>query len=146
MRKEISRIVLAVAMIAIGVAHFVAPDGFVKIVPAWLPSPLVLVYVSGFFEIAGGVGLLVPTTRRAASFGLVALYVAVFPANVNMALHEIQPKGMTLPPLLFWLRLPLQIALIWWAWKVGTPSRRESEKTSEKRRDAARMTPASETQ
>ncbi len=136
-RKEISRYVLAVLMIAVGIAHFVAPEGFVKIVPAWLPSALVLVYVSGFFEIAGGVGLLVPATRRAASFGLIALYVAVFPANVNMALHQIQPRGMTLSPLLFWARLPLQAALIWWAWKVGKPSWREKERLAANADEAA---------
>jgi uncharacterized membrane protein len=89
MRRAL-RIVLAVSMMAIGVLHFVAPDGFVKIVPRFLPAPLVLVLVSGAFEILGGVGLLVARVRRAASFGLVALYVAVFPANVNMAVNDLR--------------------------------------------------------
>jgi uncharacterized membrane protein len=83
------RLVLAVSMVAVGVLHFTSPEGFVRIVPAYLPAPLALVYVSGAFEIAGGLGLLVARLRRAAAYGLIALYVAVFPANVNMAVHQI---------------------------------------------------------
>jgi uncharacterized membrane protein len=114
------RALLAVAMTVIGVLHFTSPDGFVRIVPAWLPAPLLLVQVSGFFEILGGAGLLVPRARRAASIGLVALYVAVFPANVNMAIHHISLDGVTqVPTPLLWLRLPLQALLIWLALWVG---------------------------
>ena len=94
----------------------VMPDPFVRIVPAWLPAPLALVLVSGVFEILGGVGLLVPRARRAASFGLVALYLAVFPANVNMAIHHLTFDGVTpIPPALLWGRLPFQILFIAWA-------------------------------
>jgi uncharacterized membrane protein len=110
------RVLLSVAMSVIGLLHFVAPEGFVRIVPQALPSPLALVYVSGFFEIAGGVGLLIPRVRRLAGLGLVLLYIAVFPANINMALHQIQPAGMTIPVALMWLRLPFQILFIVWAW------------------------------
>jgi uncharacterized membrane protein len=113
--KAALRIVLAVAMIAVGIAHFVAPAGFVKIVPAWLPNAYALVLISGFFESALGAALLVPRTRRLAGLGLVALYVAVFPANVNMATHHIQPANVTLPTWVFWARLPLQLVLIAWA-------------------------------
>jgi len=113
------RYVLAAAMIAIGIAHFVAPEGFVQIVPAWLPAPLMLVFVSGFFEILGGAGLLFAAVRRHASWGLVALYVAVFPANINMAIHDIQPAGMHVPAWAQWARLPLQVGLILWALWVG---------------------------
>ena len=77
-------------MIAIGIAHFVDPEPFVRIVPSYLPAALWLVWISGAFEIAGGVGVLVPRTRRMASWGLIALYVAVFPANIHMAIHGIQ--------------------------------------------------------
>jgi uncharacterized membrane protein len=112
------RVVLGVAMIGIGATHFANPEPFVRIVPAWLPAPLVLVWVSGVFEMLGGAGVLVRRTRRAAGLGLVALYVAVFPANVNQALHAISFDGMTpIPPAVLWLRLPLQavlIALVLW--------------------------------
>lgn len=114
------RVVLAVAMMGVGFIHFASPGLFVAIMPPWLPAPLALVYVSGFFEILGGIGLLLPWARRAASVGLVALYVAVFPANVNMALHPGTIEGAQgIPAALLWLRLPLQAVFIAWALWVG---------------------------
>jgi uncharacterized membrane protein len=116
--KTALRILLAIAMMLVGVLHFANPDPFVRIVPAALPAPLLLVYVSGFFEILGGAGLLVPRVRRAAAWGLIALYVAVFPANVNMALNHISlTPDHPIPVPALWARLPLQavlIALAWW--------------------------------
>ena len=112
-------------MVAIGLLHFLEPDGFVRIVPAWLPAPLLLVQVSGFFEIAGGAGLLVARAHRAAAFGLIALYVAVFPANINMAVHDIQPVGHPIPTWALWGRLPFQalfIGLAWWMSRSPSPS------------------------
>jgi uncharacterized membrane protein len=114
--RSAARAVLALAMVAVGVLHFVRPEPFERIVPAALPAPLALVLLSGAFEIAGGLGLLVPRTRRAAGLGLVALFVAVFPANVNMASHRISLDGGPPPPdWVLWLRLPLQGVLIAWA-------------------------------
>ena len=111
--KTVLRWLAGLAMIAIGVSHFADPAPFVRIVPDALPWPLALVYISGFFEICGGVGLLHPRTRRAAAWGLVALYIAVFPANINMAINEIQlsPDG-DLPVWAMWARLPLQAVFI----------------------------------
>src|SRR5438270_7225809 len=88
--RRIFRFLLAAAMVGAGVMHFVSPDWYVRIVPSWLPAPLALVLASGFFEIAGGIAILIPRLRRLAKWGLVALLVAVFPANVNMALHDLQ--------------------------------------------------------
>jgi uncharacterized membrane protein len=116
-RRRRLRVVLAVIMIGIGILHFTVPAPFVSIVPARLPAPEALVIVSGFFEVLGGVGLLVRRARRAASFGLVALYVAVFPANINMAVHP--ELGQGIPVWSLWARLPLQIVLIAWALWVG---------------------------
>ena len=123
--KVVVRALLAVAMVAIGVLHFVAPAGFLRIVPAALPAPLMLVYVSGVFEVLGGVGLLVPRVRRAAGLGLVALYVAVFPANINMAMNHLSLDGVhVLPSSALWGRLPFQIlfiALALWVSKPDAP-------------------------
>jgi uncharacterized membrane protein len=113
------RVVLAVGMTAIGTMHFVTPAPFVAIVPRALPYPHALVLISGAFEIAGGLGLLVPRVRRAASFGLVALYLAVFPANVNMAVNDLPLGDSHVPVAALWLRLPLQIVFIAWALWVG---------------------------
>jgi uncharacterized membrane protein len=112
--RTILRWVLAIAMIAVGVLHFVNPDPFVEIVPPWLPAALVLVYVSGVFEIAGGAGLLIERTRRFAAFGLIALYVAVFPANIQMAIQG-DPE---IPDWALYLRLPFQLVFIAWAYWV----------------------------
>ncbi len=114
------RILLALVMFGAGVFHFTASSVFLPMVPPWLPAPGLLVSVSGVFEMLGGLGLLLPKTRRLASYGLVALYIAVFPANVHMALH---PAAFG-PPLVLWLRLPLQGVFIAWALWVG----REPEK------------------
>lgn len=100
--------------------HFLRPEMYVRIMPPYLPLHLELVLLSGALEILGGVGLLVPRTRRVAGLGLMALLVAVFPANVHMALH---PEIFGLPPLLLWLRLPFQAVLVAWVWWCSRPSR-----------------------
>ncbi len=112
------RYALAATMMSVGALHFAIPGWFTSIVPAVLPAPRLLVLVSGFFEILGGAGLLVPRVRRAASWGLVLLYVAVFPANINMVVHP--ELGGGVPSWLLWARLPLQAVLITWALWVGT--------------------------
>lgn len=115
---------LAAFVIGTGVMHFVTPQFFIDIVPDYLPAPELLVAVSGVFEILGGIGLLVPMTRRFAAFGLIALFIAVFPANVHMALHQITPTGApALPAWMPWARLPLQAALIWWAYTIARSAR-----------------------
>ena len=114
--KSVLRVLLAIFMITAGTLHWVTPDPFVKIVPSFLPYPLALVYISGVFEILGGVGLLVPPVSQSAAWGLIALFIAVFPANINMAVNRIQMDGILDSDLLRWGRLPLQAVLIAWAW------------------------------
>lgn len=114
--RAVLTVLLAAVMIAAGVAHFVTPEPFVGIVPDVLPAPRMLVFVSGVFEILGGAGLLIPRTRKLAAWGLIALYVAVFPANINMAVNGL-PFGDHPPdPVFAWLRLPFQAVFIAWAW------------------------------
>jgi uncharacterized membrane protein len=113
------RWVLAFVMMGMGTLHFAVPGPFVRIIPSGWPAPLTLVLVSGVFEALGGVGLLVPRARRAASYGLVLLYLAVFPANVNMALHPEISAPYGIPVWSLWARLPLQAVFIAWALWVG---------------------------
>lgn len=88
-----------------GTSHFTDPAKFMAIVPAFLPAPLMLVYVSGFFEILGGVGLWIHHVRFWAGWGLITLLVAVFPANINMAVNRL-PFGEThFSDTALWLRL-----------------------------------------
>ena len=109
------RLLLAALMVVAGTLHFTRPEGFTRIVPAWLPAPLALVYVSGFFEVLFGALLVVPATQRTAAFGLIALFIAVFPANVNMATHHLGFGGGPPRQWILWARLPLQAVLIAWA-------------------------------
>lgn len=112
-------LLLAAGFIAAGVLHFVRPRAYETIVPPWLPAPEALVAISGAAEVLGGVGLLHPRTRRAASIGLLALLAAVFPANVQMAIDP-EGAGGGLPQWLLVARLPLQPALMWLVWRAGS--------------------------
>jgi uncharacterized membrane protein len=111
-------------MVLMGVLHFVADDVFAQIVPPWLPWPYAMVWVSGVFEIVLGLALIPERTRRLAGWGLVALYLAVFPANVYMAMANVHIAGHDpVPPALLWGRLPFQIVLIAWAlWVSKSPA------------------------
>jgi len=115
-RKEILRGVLAIAIIIVGITHFLKPEPYVRIVPPQLPAPLELVYISGVFEILGGIGLLIPYVSVVAAWGLIALFIAVFPANINQAVNAIPIEGIPHIPILYWVRLPFQAVLIAWAW------------------------------
>jgi uncharacterized membrane protein len=106
---------LATLFVAAGVTHFLRPEIYERIVPPMLPAPRTIVYISGVAEFAGGFGLLVPATRRAAAGGLVALLICVFPANIYMAVAHVPFPGIAGERWAQWLRLPLQIPLIWWA-------------------------------
>ena len=111
---------LSLLFIVAGMSHFVSPGVYLKIMPDYLPWPLALVYVSGFFEVLGGVGLAVPRLRRAAGWGLIALLVAVFPANVDMLMNAGQFSAIPVWALV--ARLPLQGVLIAWVWWAAVKS------------------------
>ena len=114
------RWLLGALFIAAGVLHFIYPDAYASIIPPALPSPRLLVFVSGVFEVLGGIGVLLsPPLRIVAGWGLACLLVAVFPANVYMALAGISAET-TLGQAALWLRLPVQGVLIGWAlWASG---------------------------
>lgn len=120
-----SRAALALLFAAAGILHFVSAEIYVRIVPPFLPDPHLLVLLSGVFEVAGGLGLLVPRLRRAAGLGLVLLLAAVFPANVYMALDP-DGAGRGIAPALLWLRLPLQPLLAWWVWRASRRNERQN--------------------
>lgn len=110
--KRISRALCGLLYIGAGMNHFANPAFYVNIMPPYLPWHAGLVYASGVAEVALGAMLLVDRLRVVAAWGLVALLLAVFPANVHMALHpELYPS---LPRIGLWLRLPLQGVLILW--------------------------------
>ena len=107
-------------MVAIGIAHFVDPEPFVSIVPPWLPAAYALVIISGLFEVLGGLGLIFERSRKISGYGLIALYLAVFPANLHMAVNEITTLGdSTVPLWAVYARLPFQFVFMAWAWWVS---------------------------
>lgn len=93
--------------------HFIYPASYLKIMPKMLPYPLMLVYLSGVAEILCGLGFLFHETRVVAAWATIALLLAIFPANINMAMH---PEQFGIAPWLLILRLPLQFLLIWFAY------------------------------
>lgn len=123
------RYLLAGLMVMMGVLHFTHTESFASIMPAYLPWHVPLVLVSGVIEVALGALLLIERTRVRAAYGLLALFVAVFPANLNMALHpELHvlglPAWMPQPSeTALWVRLPLQLLLISWALRYTSQSR-----------------------
>ena len=112
--KTVARVAIAGVFLVTGTLHFLRPEAFVRIVPPMLPWPRALVYVSGLCELAGAVGLLIPRVRQAAAYGLVALLIAVFPANIYMAVAHVSFGGWLDQPLYHWIRLPFQAVLIAW--------------------------------
>lgn len=111
------RTILAVFFVVAGSLHFLFPDPYLHMMPPFLPWPRALVWISGAAEIAGGAGLLWLRWRRAAALGLVLLLIAVFPANIYMAVAHVRFSGLLGQSWFQWLRLPLQIPLIAWAWR-----------------------------
>jgi uncharacterized membrane protein len=126
-RKELLRVILAVSLVIVGITHFTVCEQYMRIVPPQLPYPRSLVYLSGFYEILGGIGLLVPPVSQAAAWGLIALFIAVFPANINMAVNHINIDNIPDSDLLRVIRLPFQAVLIAWAWWYTKPSNIENQ-------------------
>lgn len=112
MVKTVLLYIMAALYIAAGVNHFIKPRMYVKIIPPYLPAPEVLNYVAGAAEVVLGIGLLFPVTRTWAAWGLIALLIAVFPANLYMY----QKNTFGIPSWILLARLPLQLVLIAWAW------------------------------
>ena len=114
--RPIVRGAVAVFFVVAGANHFRMPELYFGMMPAWLPWPAALNVIAGGAEILGGLGLGFAATRRLAGWGLIALLVAVFPANVHVALQGRMP-GLEVAPLTLWLRLPFQAVLmagVWW--------------------------------
>ena len=110
---------LAAFFINVGVDHFVNPDFYLDIMPPAFPLHAEAVYISGFFEVLGGISVLVPRLRKIAGWGLFALLVAVYPANIYMALNpEIFPD---IPVTLLYIRLAFQFLFFYWAYIVTRP-------------------------
>jgi uncharacterized membrane protein len=119
--KTVLLLGLSAFFINVGVDHFVNPGFYLAIMPDYLPLHSEAVYISGFFEILGGVSVLIPRLRSAAGWGLVALLIVVFPANIHMAINtDLFPD---IAPTFLYVRLVFQFIFIYWAYAVTRPSR-----------------------
>lgn len=112
--RSISRWLLGAFFIIAGLNHFRMPEVYVSMMPPYLPAPHLLNSLSGIAEILGGIGVLMQPVRKMAAWGLIALLVAVFPANLHVALHGW--PGMNLAPWVLWARLPFQVLFILWVY------------------------------
>jgi uncharacterized membrane protein len=116
--QTVARWLAALFFLVAGANHFRSPEIYLGMMPSWLPWPEALNYVSGAAEMLGGLGLLWSPFRRLAGWGLIALLIAVFPANVHVALQG-HMSGLEVSPLTLWLRLPFQALFIAWVWWVA---------------------------
>jgi len=121
-RPTIPRLLMGALYITTGTLHFVHTSTYLAIMPPYIPAHRALVFLSGAAEIAGGLGILtpIPAIQRTAAWGLVALLIAVMPANIYMVTSH--ANFHTIPLWAVWLRLPLQLPLIYWAWRYARPN------------------------
>jgi uncharacterized membrane protein len=121
--RRVFRYLLAGFFVIAGVLHFSNTDFYLRIMPPYLPWHRELVWISGVCEILGGIGVLLPQPwRRRAGWGLVALLIAVLPANLHVALSTLSMGSGPPNPILNWLRLPLQLVFILWVLWCTRPS------------------------
>ncbi|MGK7371535.1 MAG: DoxX family protein [Candidatus Halalkalibacterium sp. M3_1C_030] len=117
LRPDVYRYLIGAVFILAGLLHFLKPAFYIKIMPDYIPWHKAMVYLSGIAEIAGGIGILFPPVRYAAAIGLILLLVAVFPANIDMAVKAVRKRGwISLFSILMILRLPLQFVLMYWVY------------------------------
>lgn len=105
---------MAVLFIVAGANHFLRPDLYLSMMPGYLPRPELLNLIAGAAEVLGGAGALFPPVRRAAGWGLVALLLAVFPANLHVAINGW--PGVDIPAWVLWARVPFQAFFILWVY------------------------------
>lgn len=117
--RTVLRWVIAAAYLFVGIVHLRSPNGFMPIVPDWVPYPLETILLTGACEIAGAIGLMIPRFRRAAAWGLAAYAVCVFPANIKHAVEGVIIGGTQLGWGYHAPRLAFQPVLVWWALFAG---------------------------
>jgi uncharacterized membrane protein len=117
MKRHLQPVLIGLLFLIAGTLHFKNPQWYVRIMPPFIPAQSELVALSGACEILGGFGVLYPRTRRAAGWGLIALLLAVFPANIYMVV-DAQKFVRVAPAWALYARLPLQFVLCWWVYRA----------------------------
>ena len=119
------RYLMALFYIVAGMNHFIHPEFYIRIMLSFIPWHVEIVWISGLLEVVLGIMVLIPSWVRVASWGLILLLIAIFPANINMAFNESLHFGIS--PIWLYLRLPLQFVLIAWAFWYTKPSKVSEE-------------------
>lgn len=122
------RLSLALLLFLTASAHFTQTSDMARLLPEAIPSPLLLIQISGIIEIIAGLALLLPRTQRMAGWFLVVFFILVFPANVYGAIQRVNFGGHELGPIYLLARAPLQLLLIWWAWHFAARKPRRLER------------------
>jgi uncharacterized membrane protein len=138
------RVALAAMFLLAASGRLVNPVGLLQMIPEFLPLRQQALYLSGLFEVLGAIGLLVPRLQRLAGWGLIALLIVVVPANINVAINNLQIEGQAGSPLYQWARVVWQFVLIWlvwWAAELGKHSSR-AETPSSRLPSEERLEPA----
>ena len=117
--RSVGLLLLALFWIVAGLNHFRDPAFYLRIMPPWLPAHEALVAWSGVAEVAGGIAVVIPRLRVLAGWGLIVLLVAIYPANVEMALHP--ERFPDIPTWALYARLPFQFVFAIWAWWATRP-------------------------
>lgn len=115
--KSISLIILVAGYLLAGVNHIVHPNGYIRIIPSYLPAPVMLNYIAGVVEIVLAILMIRPKTRRVASPGITVMLLAFLPVHFTMlADAPLQVGSIMVTPFIAWIRLLLQPVLMLWAW------------------------------
>ena len=121
--RDKMRVAAGVAFIVASLPHFFSPERYLPMMPPFVMAPEAMIFVSGMGELLGGIGLLVAQTARLAAWCLVALLIAIFPANLYVAISGVNAAGLPSSPWYTWSRLPFQLVFIWWVLAATSRSR-----------------------
>ena len=117
--QPFSVLLISILFIIAGILHFLQPEPYLRIMPDFIPYQKAMVYISGAFEILGGIGFLITDFRILAGWGLVALLFTVFPANINMFMKGYKKHRLSLFTWIALIRLPIQFVLMFWIYWAG---------------------------
>jgi uncharacterized membrane protein len=112
--KKFPLYVMGAAYVLAGLNHFLHPEFYLKMLEGFLPYPEGLNIISGAAEMLLGIGVMIPATRKLSAWGIILLLLAIFPANINMAIHH---NEWNFSAFMLYVRLPIQFLLIWWAYQ-----------------------------
>jgi uncharacterized membrane protein len=120
--KKTSLIILTIGYVAAGINHFINPEGYIRIIPPYIPLPVLCNYLAGAFEILFGLTLIAKSTRRLAVYGICLMLIAFMPVHIQMLIDApFKLNTFTVTPLVAWVRLALQPVLVVWVWWHNTP-------------------------